>query len=81
MSALPPYASPDLISNRLLAIFPEGTPNRGYCTRLIAARTVFAALYMGAVEGSERYFGPIHVYRMTDMRSTCRDDSDRLTYD
>ena len=65
----PPYAPVATVSARLPLIFPEGTPNRGYCTRELAARTVFAALYIGAVEGSGRYFGPVHVYRMTDEQS------------
>ncbi|WP_259645447.1 BsuBI/PstI family type II restriction endonuclease [Pseudomonas caricapapayae] len=55
----------ELVSERLSLIFPEGTPNRTYCTRLLAARTVFVMLYIGAVEGSGVLLGPVHVYRMT----------------
>jgi BsuBI/PstI restriction endonuclease domain/BsuBI/PstI restriction endonuclease HTH domain len=80
VSALPPYAAPDLVGNRLRDIFPEGTPHRGYCVRLLAARTVFAALYMGAVEGSGRYFGPVHVYRMTEEQAAITNETDRLAY-
>ena len=40
------------IHQRLLQIFPEGTPQRSYCTREMAARAVFVMLYIGAVEGS-----------------------------
>ena len=39
------------IRERLLQVFPEGTPNRNYCTREMAARTVFVMLYIGAIEG------------------------------
>jgi hypothetical protein len=59
----------DSIHKRLCLIFPEGTPHRSYCTRELAASTVFAALYVGAVEGEEVFFGPKHVYRMTDKQA------------
>jgi hypothetical protein len=65
MSDFPPYASRDLVAERLPLIFPEGTPNRTYCIRELSASTVFSALYIGAVEGSGVYLGPVHVYRMT----------------
>jgi hypothetical protein len=78
--SLPPYASRDLVAERLPRIFPEGTPNRIYCTRELAASTVFAALYVGAVEGQHRYLGPVHVYRMTAEQAGLADDADRLGY-
>jgi hypothetical protein len=80
MSPLPPYASRDLVAERLPLIFPEGTPNRTYCVRELAASTVFAALYIGAVEGTDRYLGPVHVYRMTAEQAAKADDADRLGY-
>lgn len=80
MSSLPPYASRELIAGRLPLIFPEGTPNRTYCVRELAASTVFAALYIGAVEGSGSYLGPVHVYRMTAEQAAKADDADRLGY-
>ena len=80
MSDLPPYASRELIAERLPLIFPEGTPNRTYCTREMAASTVFVALYIGAVEGTDRYLGPVHVYRMTKERAADADDAARLSY-
>ena len=55
---------------RLQDIFPEGTPHRTYCTRMLAASTVFTALYIGAVDGEEGWLGPKHVYRMTDEQAT-----------
>lgn len=80
MSSLPPFASRDLIAERLPLIFPEGTPNRTYCIRECAASTVFAAMYIGAIEGAGRYLGPVHVYRMTKEQASKADDSDRLSY-
>ncbi len=80
MSSLPPYASRDLVAERLPLIFPEGTPNRTYCVRELAASTVFAALYIGAVERADRYLGPVHVYRMTVEQAAKADDADRLGY-
>ena len=80
MSDLPPYASRDLVAERLPLIFPEGTPNRIYCTREMAASTVFVAIYIGAVIGTDRYLGPIHVYRMTKERAAKADDTARLSY-
>jgi len=80
MTALPPYATRGLIAERLPLIFPEGTPNRIYCVRELAASTVFAALYIGAIEGSGRFFGPVHVYRMTPVQASRADDIARETY-
>lgn len=68
------------IHARLQVVFPEGTPQRGYCTREMAARTIFVALYIGAIEGSERWMGPKHVYRMGHSQSALRDEAQRLGY-
>lgn len=77
---LPPYATRDLIEERLPFIFPEGVPNRSYCIRKLSASTVFAMLYIGAVDGAGRYLGPVHVYRMTDEQASRNDDASRLAY-
>jgi BsuBI/PstI restriction endonuclease domain/BsuBI/PstI restriction endonuclease HTH domain len=65
---------------RLLQIFPEGTPHRNYCTREMAARTVFVMLYIGAVEGSGVWMGPKHVYRMGVGQAGLRSDEARQAY-
>lgn len=78
--ALPPYVPWPLIHERLQLVFPEGTPDRIYCTRELAAKTVFVALYIGAVEGAGRYLGPLHVYRMTEEQADKSDENDRLGY-
>lgn len=80
MAQLPPYAARSLVAERLPLIFPEGTPNRTYCVRELAASTVFAALYIGAIEGTDRYLGPVHVYRMTAEQVTQSDATDREAY-
>jgi len=76
----PPYVTRDLIEERLPLIFPEGIPNRVYCTRQLSASTVFAMLYIGAVQGTDRYLGPIHVYRMTDDQAVKSDHASRNEY-
>ncbi len=77
---MPPYVSRDLIAERLPLIFPEGTPNRTYCVRELAASTVFAALYIGAVESTGRFLGPVHVYRMTSEQAARSSRADREGY-
>ncbi|MBM6595356.1 BsuBI/PstI family type II restriction endonuclease [Microvirga pudoricolor] len=78
--SLPTYVPLEVVSERLPLIFPEGTPNRTYCIRDLAASAVFTALYIGAVEGSSRYLGPVHVYRMTEEQSVLANDADREAY-
>jgi len=80
MRPLPPYVSRETVAERLPAIFPEGTPNRTYCVRELAASTVFTALYIGAVDGLDRYLGPVHVYRMTKEQAARSDELDRQRY-
>jgi hypothetical protein len=46
----------------------------------LAASTVFAALYIGAIEGTGRYLGPVHVYRMTEEQSADSGDDARKEY-
>lgn len=65
---------------RLQAIFPDGAPNRAYLTRMLAASTVFVALYVDAIEGSGTYLGPKHVYRMTNEQAAQVDDVSRTAY-
>ncbi len=78
--SLPPYVPVATIAARLPFIFPEGTPNRTYCIRDLAARTIFVALYVGAVADAGREFGPVHVYRMTDEQSVLASPADRVLY-
>jgi hypothetical protein len=68
------------IRSRLEEIFPEGTTNRAYFTREMAARVVFVMLYAGAIERLGRWLGPKHVYGMSDAQAERRGESDRLHY-
>jgi hypothetical protein len=73
---LPPLLAVRAIQERLAAIFPDGTPNRGYCTREIAAKTIFVMLYVGAVEG-QGWLRPDQVTRMADSQAAVQDDAGR----
>lgn len=80
MSQLPPYVTRELIYERLPLIFPEGTPNRAYLIREMAASTIFTMLYIGAIDGNDTFIGPVHVYRMTTEQSVLSDDDSRKNY-
>jgi hypothetical protein len=68
------------IQKRLLEIFPEGMSNRGYCTREIAAKTIFTMLYIGALENRGVYLRPNQVTRMTDRQSRKTKEEARLAW-
>lgn len=78
--ALPPLLTVPDIHERLRIIFPEGTANRNYVTREIAAKTVFVMLYIGAVKGGECWLRPDQVTRMTDSQSVLTMDEDRSAW-
>jgi hypothetical protein len=80
MSLAQPILNRAEIVLRLHAIFPEGTPNRGYCVRELAASTVFTALYVGAIEGHDRFFGPKFVYSMSHEQAELTDEASRMAY-
>ena len=80
MMALPPLLPVPDIHERLQAIFPDGTANRNYVTREIASKTVFVMLYIGAVEGAERWVRPDQVTRMSDRQAVLADDGDRTEW-
>jgi hypothetical protein len=77
---LPPLPEIGEIHRRLQIVFPDGTPQRGYCTREMAARTIFVMLYVGAVGGSGLWIGPKHVYRMGTSQSGRREEAQRERY-
>ena len=77
---LPPLLDAAAIHARLQDIFPEGLPQRGYCTREMAARTVFVMLYIGAVEDADVWLAPKHIYRMGDAQASRWDEASRLHY-
>jgi len=80
MPVLPPYVTRSAIAERLPLIFAEGTRNRTYCTRELAASTVFTMLYIGAVEGQGVWLGPKHVYRMTEEQAAITAPAAREAY-
>jgi hypothetical protein len=80
MPNLPTYAPVSLIAERLPLIFPDGTPNRSNCIGGAAANTVFASIYIGAVEGFGQELGPVFVYRMTEEQSRLSSDDERNEY-
>lgn len=67
------------IQQRLGDIFPEGTANRGYCTREIAAKTIYVMLYIGAIE-DRAFLRPNQVTRMTDAQAARTDDASRAAW-
>jgi hypothetical protein len=67
------------IHRRLSHIFPEGIANRGYCTREIAAKTIYVMLYIGAIEGGV-YLRPDQVTRMTDGQALKADEVSRRAW-
>jgi hypothetical protein len=77
---LPPLIHWQEALARLRVVFPEGTPGRPYLVRDMAARTVFTALYVGAISGEERWIAPRHVIRMSDQQAATTGDDERLRY-
>lgn len=80
MNELPPLLSRDDIRDRLSEIFPDGTPYRANVTSLIAATTVFVALYINAVEDGDQLLAPKPIYRMTEEQSRKTDTASRVAY-
>jgi hypothetical protein len=79
-TGLPPLLPVEGIQRRLIEIFPEGTPNRNYCTREIAAKTVFVMLYVGAVESRGAYIRPNQVTRMTNAQADKTTAEERMAW-
>jgi BsuBI/PstI restriction endonuclease domain/BsuBI/PstI restriction endonuclease HTH domain len=67
--SFPAYIDRATAHGRLQLVFPEGTPQRNYCVREMAASAVFVMLYIGAIEGSGNWLAPKHVMRMTEEQS------------
>ena len=78
--SFPPLLPVEDIRERLARIFPEGIPNRQHITKPNMSRVVFCALYIGAIEGEDRWFAPRHLYRMTDALAAIDDPDVRLGY-
>ncbi len=70
----------DEVRGRLLEIFPPGTAYRSDTTNQTAAATVFVAIYIGAIVGTDVWLGPKHVYRMTEEQAAHTDGESRGAY-
>lgn len=77
---LPVVPPLNVIRERLQLIFPEGTENRGYLIREIAAKTIFVMFYAGAVEGLGRWIRPSQVVSMGDSQAALTDDASRESW-
>ncbi len=67
----------EVIAERLPQIFPDGTENRNYVTREMAARTLYVMFYAGAIEGQERWIRPSQVTDMSDEQAVLLSDEER----
>jgi hypothetical protein len=77
---LPPLPSLAILRERLPLIFPEGTDQRGYLTRELAARTLFVMFYVGAVEGTGNWLRPNQVTRMSDGQASRTEVNERRAW-
>ena len=78
--SLPPLLSVNEIRRRLQIVFPEGTENRNYVTREMAAKTVFVMVYVGAVDGEKRWVRPDQITRMSDVQAQIDSQSERESW-
>ncbi|MGK8195164.1 BsuBI/PstI family type II restriction endonuclease [Burkholderia cepacia] len=78
--SLPAIPSIALIGERLPVIFSEGTENRNYVTREMAARTIYVMFYAGAIEGTDHWIRPSQVTGMSDEQAALTDDASRLAW-
>src|SRR5947209_9325911 len=77
---LPELVPVDEIKRRLEEIFPDGTTDRNYLIRELAAKVIYTMLYAGAVEGADVWTGPKQVYRMSDAQAALTDETSRREY-
>lgn len=80
MSKLPKLLDVASIQDRLPQIFPEGTPSRADHINIVAARTIFVMLYLGAIEGNDYWVRPDQVTRMTDDQAKMDSDAERFAW-
>lgn len=77
---LPSLPAIPLIAERLSSIFPEGTENRNYVIREMAARAVYVMFYTGAIEGTNHWIRPSQITGMSDEQAAITDDASRLAW-
>lgn len=78
--SLPSLPSLQTIMNRLPLIFPEVIEHRNYLIREMSAKTIYVMLYVGAVEGTDRWLRPDQVTKMTGLQAAATADNERLTW-
>ncbi|TBF85687.1 restriction endonuclease, partial [Rhizobium leguminosarum] len=78
--ALPALLDWPEIHQRLPLIFPEGMANREHSIWEIAAKTIYVMLYVGAVEGTDRWMRPDQVTRMNQIQAELHGEADRLAW-
>jgi len=77
---LPELIPVDEIRLRLERVFPEGTAERGFLIRELAAKVIYTMLYAGAIDGAGVWIGPKQVYRMSDEQAAMADEETRRGY-
>jgi len=70
----------ETIQSRLPTIFPEGSENRNYLVREMAAKTIFVMFYTDAIEGKNIWIRPDQVTKMSGEQATKRDEETRLKW-
>ena len=78
--SFPVVPSLDLIKERLPLIFPEGTENRNYVIREMAAKTIYVMFYAGAIQGEGVWVRPSQVTDITDEQGVMLSDEDRKSW-
>lgn len=79
--SLPPLLPWEEIQKRLEVVYPEGVAEyRNYLVGEAAAKSIFAALYIGAVQGTNRWMAPRHLVRMDDGKAADTSEASRLAY-
>ncbi|WP_205957004.1 BsuBI/PstI family type II restriction endonuclease [Pantoea stewartii] len=68
------------IHRRLYDIFPEGTENRNYVIREMAAKTIFVMLYAGAIDGNEIWVRPSQITDMGNEQSAKQSVNERTSW-
>mgnify|MGYP001809668538 CR=1 FL=1 len=77
---LPALVPVEVIQERLPVIFPEGIADHNYVVRKMAARTIFAMLYIGAVENGGVWLAPRQVCRMSDAQAALTGPRERASF-
>ena len=78
--SLPTIPSRETIRQRLPMIFPEGIEGRNYLVGDMAVNAISVFFYIGAIEGTEQFLQPGHIYYMSDQQLQAQDESSRMSW-